>query len=169
MLKQVTTFFRIQNGQFIFLNRNEDDFQQFLKDNEGKRGVREYRIEEDSVKHSQHKYYRGYLIPPIARECFDGDEYRTHLEMKKIFLFRDVRDYGEIPEKHKARCIPIWRTNPDGEEIIIGYLPSTGDVTRKEMNEYILNVEQFSFEMAMNAIPPEGIEIRNRAFGNNET
>ena len=169
MSKVFTSFFRIQKGEIINTNVNNDELQKFIEANEGKQGTREYRIEGESVKHSQHKYYRGYLIPPIARECFDNDEYRAHIEMKKMFLFRDCGSYEKIPPKLRGRCIPMWRVNPDGEEILVGYLPSTGDITKKEMDEYILVVEKFSFEMAMNDIPPDGVEIRNKIFSSNET
>ena len=168
MLKKIITYFRVQKGQFVFLNRNIDDFQKFLEDNEGKKGVREYRIEEEDVKYYQHKYYRGYLIPPIAKECFDNDEYRAHVEMKKMFLFMDIQDYEKIPVKLKARCIPIWKNLDTGEDILIGILPSTGDLSKNDMREYMLKVENFGFEMAMYAITEENkeaIEIRNMALG----
>ena len=165
-MKAIETHFKIQGGKLVFLNpENPPELQELIEQNEGRRGVREIRIEEDSVKYSQHKYYRGYLIPPIARGCFDGDEFKAHIEMKKRFLCREVHEYAEIPRKRQGRCIPIWKITPDGEELLIGYLPSTGDLTEREMREYIILVEQFSFDMAMNAIPEEGIPVRNAAFG----
>ena len=165
-MKSIESHFKIQRGQIVFLNdESPPELRELIEKNEGRRGIREIRIEEDSVKYYQHKYYRGYLLPPIARECFDGDEFKTHIEMKKRFLWREVKEYQEIPRKHRDRCIPVWKITEDGEELLIGYLPSTGDLTEREMREYIILVEQFSFDMAMNTIPEEGIPVRNAAFG----
>lgn len=165
-MKSIETHFKVQRGNIVFLNDpHPPELQKLIEKNEGRRGVREIRIEEDSVAYHQHKFYRGYLIPPIAEAAFDGDEFQAHIEMKKRFLFREIHEYGEIPRKHQSRCIPVWRITPDGEEVLIGYLPSTGDLTKDEMRDYIQRVEKFSDEMGMYALTGEGIEARNMAYG----
>jgi len=151
-MKDLKIPFAITSGSLKYLRKYDLDFQKFKDANPDKMGEVTYSITENSVAYHQHKWYRGFLLPPIAKESFDGLEFKAHLELKRKFLFRSVNEWEEIPKKYRSKCFPVLRSVLDGstgefeENVICGYLPSTADLNYEEMKDFILNVEKFMAE-----------------------
>jgi len=126
-------------------------------------------IDASSGAYFQHKYYRGYLLLAVADAMGERDTDYCHLFLKKKYLYRkmetETATLRDIPAKHRGHALIIMR-----EEIIIGYVPSTADITYKEFNEYILKVENLLFVdlggclSADKILQLEAAEARARAF-----
>jgi hypothetical protein len=141
--------FRIDSGGSVhYLKDYKDMLNEFRDFNRNKKGVVIYRIDPETTQHYQHKYYRGYLVPPLARESFSDDESDAHDYLKEKFLFFPVKKTSDIPEKYRSRCNKYYHYTFDketGEEkrTIVGFTPSTGDLTKDEFKQYIKKVELF--------------------------
>lgn len=92
----------------------------------------------DTPMYYCHKFYRGYLIPAVAHYAGEVSEQKLHLELKKEFLYIHLdNDLTKIKKEHKNR--PTIYVKENG--FIDGYTPSTGDITHREMLDYIKKVE----------------------------
>ena len=151
-MKDLKIPFAITSGSLKYLRKYDLDFQKFKDANPDKMGEVTYSITENSIAYHQHKWYRGFLLPPIAEESYNNLLFKAHFELKKMFLFRDVTAWEEIPKKVQGRCYPVVRSivNTDTgeilEDVLCGYLPSMADLNYEEMKKFILNVELFMDE-----------------------
>ena len=154
-MRSLTTEFTIKNGRLIA------QLDTFLLANEGKEGELKLKIvNTDKVMYWRHKYYRSVLLPYIAVESYDSDNFKAHIELKKMFLFVPVQEYSEIPERYRTD-----RTNFlfNAESKLCGFLPSTGDLTDEEMKQYILQVEGIMLELQISLTEQE-IITRSKAI-----
>ena len=100
----------------------------------------------DGVQYFQHKYYRSCVLPALA-DCY-GESNKQYLHdyvvkpeyfyQKTGEYFIPVEGYDAIPKKHQARSRKIEIYTPEEKIAIIGYIPSTSNMTQKEMRSYIL-------------------------------
>ena len=142
--------------------KDRDKLRDFLRSSEGHSIDITIEIA-DSPEYFQHKYYRGYLVPDVAFNSSEVDNDYIHELLKKRFLFKHVSELKEIPNKYRKRCIRY--VNQESE--LIGYTPSTANLTYKEMKEYILKVEMFLSKMGGhlgdNCNLKDAKECRNKA------
>lgn len=166
---KITGRIRIQDGSIIY----QDDFidrVKKLKSNveiEGAEGEISIDMNEKSTRWHQHKYYRGYVLPPIAVNAFDGRIRHAHFEMKKQFLYYPITCIEEIPEKHFSRCIIDSKTiTKDGAIIssISGYIPSMAIISTQEAAEFIQKCEMFLIDFLQGSIDQDGMTYRGKAL-----
>lgn len=142
---------KIKDGHIKYIDDFPGMVNQIKNDKKYQNREGEIMIEfkEQDVEYYQHKYYRGFLLPDIADTAFDGKKRRAHIEMKRMFLYFDVNNEDDIPAKHFGRCILDYERYKlaDGKIVhnLRGYMPSMGDITKKEAKEFILKVENFAF------------------------
>jgi hypothetical protein len=142
---------KIKDGHLIYLDDFKGMVEQIKADPklQGKYAEISIEFKEQGVKYFRHKYYRGYLLPDIANAAYDGRIRKAHIELKRMFLYTLISDVYEIPEKHYPGVIIDFRESrmADGEIKTnpVGYLPSTGKLTDKEMKQFIMKVENFAF------------------------
>ncbi len=154
-MKTLTTEFTIKNGRLIA------QLDSFLLANEGKEGELKLKIvNTDKVAYWRHKYYRSVLLPYIAVESYDSDNFKAHIELKKMFLFVPVFEYRDIPERYKNEKT-MFLFEASGS--LKGLIPSTGDLTDEEMKQYILQVEGIMLELQISLTEHE-IITRNKAI-----
>ena len=103
----------------------------------------------ETPEYFQHKYYRGYLLPDVAKAYGERDtEYVHRFELKKDFALIPVDSAEDIPQKYKSKCVVyVQDVEIDGEikTRVAGYSKSCADMTYDEMKEYILKVEHRLF------------------------
>jgi hypothetical protein len=161
---------KIKDGKIKYLDNFLDQIAEIKKVDgiEGREGEMIIDFKEKDVRWYQHKYYRGYILPPIAEKAFNGRLRRAHLEMKRQFLYMPIHDLDDIPEKHMDRCVidtvTIKNENGQSETIINGYMPSMAKITQKEAADFILKCEAFLFEFLEGAIEKEGAAYRDGAL-----
>lgn len=146
MKTKVTSTFQIIGARFNYLNNDFEKEIHELKDkHEGAWGECTYEII-DKVKYFQHKYYRGFLLPDITFAMGEVDQEQVHIELKKDFLFKkiDSGDYNDIPKKHRSRSIIVVQV-VDLADVVVGYIPSTANLTYKKMKEFIEKCEHRLF------------------------
>lgn len=163
MSGELKSMFNIRGGRLSVSHGLEEALVKFIGENEGKRGEITYKIDEDSVRHHQFKYYYGYLLKDVCHSWGERDEYAVDLYLKRRFLFQPVSsgDWKDIPRKHAGRCIVIMR----GENTVAGYVPSKTTLTKKEMHQFILQVEDMLFHDIGGEIRPQSIPFRKAALG----
>jgi hypothetical protein len=161
---------KIKNGKIVYIDNFIEQIAELKKVDgiENREGEIIIDFKEKDVRWYQHKYYRGYVLPPIAEKAFNGRLRRAHLEMKRQFLYVPICDLDDIPEKHMDKCIidsTITKDeNGNKTTTINGYLPSMGSITHKEAAEFILKCEAFLFEFLEGAIEREGVAYRDGAL-----
>lgn len=143
-------------------------FRDWKELHKGKHGYLTYSIVESHAEFYQHKYYRGYLLDPYAAACYDGDTAKAHRELKEKYLFVECNDPAQVPKRVRARAREYYerfQVKETGQVLtmMVGYTPSTGDITRKEFRDYILKVEEFVRDKI--AVTQEGLSWRIRAMG----
>lgn len=144
--------FRVSNfGQIEYLTKNwREKVDEFKSGNELREGIVTFKINSDNVKHWQHKYYRGYLLPQISSAMHAGNLQETHDLLKEKFLFIKCGSVDAIEPRHLNRCNKYFYNyeNDDGEmkRAFVGYTPSTGDLQDDEMNVFLRSVEGFGLE-----------------------
>ena len=145
MKKKARSTFQIIGGKINYHNPDfENDFQDMKLDNEGTWGECVYEIV-DKAQYFQHKYYRGFVLPDITFAMGEISQDNIHIELKKEFLFRKVDgNYESIPKKHRSRCIIVTQVADIVDEIV-GYIPSTANLTYNEMKEFIDKCEHRLF------------------------
>lgn len=139
---------------------------EFARRNKGKKGVVTYRVSDTDVEIWQHKYYRGYLLPPIARECFGDDLQAAHDALKEKFLFYKLNSEDEILPRFRRRCNKYFFFQNDDQNkrrVFLGITPSTGDINGDEFNTFIKKVEMFGIEFANLKLDETGNAIRTFA------
>lgn len=170
-MKELKIPFKVWHGQFGFGSADRDKLEvEFLEFNEGKEGEIIYRTIERDIQYYQHKYYRGFLVPPIANDSYSGNRFETHLRLKEMFLVVAVSSFFDIPTKHQERAIPVYDYFIENNEIIkktlCGYIPSTKDIAESEMRKFILDVELFAAEAGIElSLKAHEYEYRKRALG----
>lgn len=121
-----------------------DKLNKFKEANEGKRIAMHFE-NDDSPAVGLHRYYRGYLLPDIAHALGERDKDYVHrYYLKKDFLFRPIDVLDEIKGKHRDRPT-IYVKEIDGKIVVQGYAPSCGDITHKEMKDFVLACEHRLF------------------------
>jgi hypothetical protein len=145
--------FRIDSGGSVhYLKDYKEMLNEFRDDNRNKKGVVIYRIDPEKTQHYQHKYYRGYVVPPFAQESFGMDEDEAHDFLKEKFLFYPVSKLSDIPHRFKEGCNKYYHYSVNketGEEIrrLVGFTPSTAKLTKDEFKEFITKSEMFTWEI----------------------
>lgn len=143
---------RFHNGRISYMDNFEKRLKALCENeaNNGKLGIIRVEIVDKIIQYHRHKYYRGYLIPAIAIEAFDGNERKAHMEMKRQFMYYHVTSLDQIPEKHIERCIIEFDNVMDANGEIIrvpsGYMPSMANITDKEARAYLEKVEALAIQ-----------------------
>jgi len=159
---------RIKDGKIKFLDDFTGRVKEIAQEYEGKYGILTLNMTEKSIRYHRHKYYRGYLLPAIAAESFDGNDRKAHIEMKRMFNYVPITGLDEIPERHIGRCIieyDIVREEGEISRVPVGYMASMGDYTDKEAKEFIMKVENFAFsDLQVSIRNPEALTHRNKGL-----
>lgn len=170
-MKELKIPFKVFHGQFGFSTRDMDQLiADFIKFNEGKEGEIIYKIIERDTQYYQQKWYHGFLIPPIATESYSGNRFETHIRLKEMFLVRSVSSFSDIPRKYQSRAIPVYDIFYSDDliepkKVLVGYIPSTKNLTEAEMGKFILDVENFIAEEGFQiGYKEHEYEYRRRAF-----
>jgi len=122
----------------------------FYADNNGKSAVVSVEIIEDKVRHHQHKFYRGILLPAISKHLNGVSDTSScnelHEQMKRQFCSIKIKELSDVLEHHTRNTIVCVETIRHGEVQIIPdyYIPSTGDFTKIEMADFINEVWMFA-------------------------
>ncbi len=150
----------IDNGKIIYTSPGwKDKFERLKKANEMMNVIVTVEVV-DTPAHFLHKYFHGYLLPAIALYQGEVSEAKLKLELKKEFLYIPINgDLKGIQYKHSKRCnIYVKEIIQDGEvkAYVEGYTPSTGDITHKEMKEFIVKCENRLFVDLGGALKVEG-------------
>lgn len=151
-------------GKIEYQTKNwQEKVNAFKKSNEGKYIHLQF-DNADSPAFFLHKYFRGYLLPDLATAYGEADnEYVHRYLLKKDFLFIPIDKLDDIPAKHRDRPT-IYIKEIDGKVVVQGYSPSTGDITHKEMKEFILKCEHRLFvdmagHIGMSISDPEQLKV----------
>ncbi len=134
----------------------------------------------DEVEYWQHKYYRGYLLPAIARQVGEFEEV-IHIYLKYKYLFVVIDDVDEIPKKKLSRGIYVAQAKDiismnisyaqyisgaiivcDGD-YVIGYIPSLATISKTEFSEYLIACESFLVEVG-GGLESEAEEVRQKVM-----
>ena len=88
MSEKLTDTFSVHHGTAAWQDRFNEKFRAILSNPENEGKIFDITVEpvKQDAAHWQHKWYRGYLLPAIARESFDGIDAQAHYELKKMFL-----------------------------------------------------------------------------------
>lgn len=128
----------INENRIVYLDSYNEKINDFKLANEGHKVAVTIEIA-DSPEYYQHKYYRGYLLPDVTFNESEVDaDYVHDFILKPMFLKRKVNDHREIPKKYWGHCRVLMQWTD-----VVGYIPSTGKLTYREMREYIENVELY--------------------------
>ena len=157
MKNKIELIGKIKNGELVYNLGHDSKF--FFDANEGQDCAITVKLGGDSVAFWQHKYYRGYLLPHVASESYDSDDMYAHFMLKKRFLLEQVDGIHEVPKKYIDRCILI----SDEGGYVLAYIPSTGDLTYSEMNNYIVKVEGLMLDY-MTGLQAEAEAARKKAM-----
>ena len=90
----------------------------------------------DSVRHYQHKYFHGYLLPDLTDAMGDYDARNV---LKEMFLKTSITSFKDIPQRHGKNCVIM--VNDKGEPL--HYTPSMSVLSLKEMDIFIKRCENF--------------------------
>jgi hypothetical protein len=164
-LKELDFYFGIdENGKVTHETKEwREKLIAFANKNRGKKGIVTYRVSDTDAEIWQHKYYRGYLLPPIAKECFGDDLLSAHDALKEKFLFYKLNNENDIQARFRRRCNKYYYQKNDAEStgrVFVGITPSTGDLTAEEFNEFLKKVELFGIEYANLKLDETGNAIR---------
>ena len=135
----------IVSGAIIYDDETwKSKLNKFKQANEGGRVTIDF-INSDSPAHGLHRYFRGYLLPDIATAYGERDtEYVHRYILKKDFLFMPIESLDEIKGRHRDR--PTIYVKEINEKItVVGYAPSTGDISHEDMKEFVLKCEHRLF------------------------
>lgn len=165
----------IENGIVNYNTENwKEKFEKFKKQNELKNIAMTVEVV-DTPMHFLHKYYRGYLLPALADAMGEVSQAHLHLALKKEFLSIPLdNDTKNIKSKHASRCNIYIREIVDehGEvkAFVDCYTPSTGDITHKEMKDFIVKCENRLFVDLGSSLNVHGQETASeyRKSGMNE-
>lgn len=126
---------KIVDGKITYAKKAFEKLQDFKKAHENT--TIDLMLEShDTPEYWQHKYYRGFVLPIIARAQGEKNIYYLHeFVLKEKFLKFKIEKYDDIPKRHLKKCRAIEKNG------IIYYLPSTGVLNFVEFREYILNCE----------------------------
>jgi len=148
-LKSKIEFARVLNGQLSVEQREK--LNTFCVHYNGKEIHISYEVI-DRALYYQHKYYRGFLLLDVSEACGERDlEYVHEKILKRQFLYFDIYDISQIPKYHR-KDVQIYLSS---DNVVVGYVPSTGVLTFEEMKTYILKVENFLFMDLCQCINPE--------------
>jgi len=162
---------RIKGGKIKHLDAFIENLTKFknLPENDGMYGEISIETHDKGIRYHRHKYYRGYLLPPISAEAFDGNMLKAHIELKRMFLYNFVTALEEIPQKHRDRCIieyNTWQEDGKPRREPCGWIPSMANLTDREAIDFVKKVENFAFTDLQVAITsPEAKYHRNKGFG----
>lgn len=102
----------------------------------------------DMIKHHQHKFYRGHLLPLINKELngIDSDSESLHKDLKCRFLKYKINDLSDVKPHHKRNTLLCHEDNIGGEIVIVytHCIPSSGDLTKSEAHQYLMDVWMFA-------------------------
>ena len=108
-------------------------------------------VNDDPLYH-QHKFYRGTLLPDIADAMGEKDLQYVHIfVLKKEFLYIDVDNFNGIPAKYRSKAFVFYReienfNNVSDKRVeVVGFVPSTSDLTKEEFDEFIKKCENRLF------------------------
>jgi len=146
-MNKTTLLFEIdQNGVMQFSNTALKRLDKFRNANILKNGEVTLEIV-DRPEYYQHKFYRKWILEPIAEAQGEKDlGYLHEFIIKKEFLYFEINDLRDIPEKHRRRCRVLTK-EVDGEnegekvEKVVAYIPSTAILTFEEMKKFIEQTE----------------------------
>lgn len=122
----------------------------------------------DNIKSSQHRFYRGLILPALTEALGESNNQFAHeFILKPEWIYRQTGFYyfktdnfDAIPVKHQdsARILTIPYTlhnNPLIEkELVKGYIPSMANFTRAETKDYFRFCEVLLEEIG-GAIPTD--------------
>lgn len=140
-MNKTTLLFEIdQNGVMQFSNTALKRLAKFRNANILKNGEVTLEIA-DRPEYYQHKYYRGWVLPFIAEsQCEQDLTYLHEFVLKREFLYFEINDLKDIPEKHRRRCRVVTK-EIEGKEKVVAYIPSTAILTFEEMKKFIEQTE----------------------------
>jgi len=108
----------------------------------------------DNIKSSQHRFYRGLILPALTEALGESNNQYVHdFILKPEWIYRQtgeyyfkVEEYSDIPVKHQssARILSeyIYKESPVIKECnIYGYVPSMSNFTRAETKDYFIFCE----------------------------
>lgn len=112
----------------------------------------------DKPEYYLHKYYRGFLLPDLAKAIGEVDTNYVHIQMKKRFLYEKVEQLSEVPTRYRSRC-NYFIEEKNGKSELVGYTPSTGDIPHQNMKDYIQKVEHVLFVDVGGCIDPRRQDV----------
>jgi len=123
----------------------------------------------DNIKSSQHRLYRGLILPALTEALGESNNQYVHdFILKPEWIYRQIGKYyipiscyADIPEKHRATArinserVTIDKFGEPCTEIqFYGYVPSMGNFTRAETKDYFRFCEVLLEEIG-GAIPTD--------------
>lgn len=157
------------SGEVIYNNGHyAKDWASFLKTAEGNNIVVSWEVI-DEPRHFQHKYFHGYLRNDIAMAMGEDDIWKVkEIILKPKFLYREVSEYSEIPNRFRKKARFITKFIND-VECLVGYVPSLSNLTYDEMRSFILQCEHVLIEdigshFGAGSNQRTAIEFRNKAM-----
>jgi len=150
-MKKLTVTGQIKLGELqVTSNDFKKNISKFFEGTKGKTFTITYELM-DTPEHWQHKYFHGILLPDMAKAMGETDlYYLKELILKKQFLLTPASNIKDIPSRYRSRCrivtdiVPDENGNP--KEIIVGFIPSLGDLTYDNMGSFITKSELVFFE-----------------------
>ncbi len=157
------------NGEVQYTNKDyPKKWDSFLKTAEGNDISVEWEVI-DEPRHWQHKYFHGYLRYDIAKAMGEDDIWKVkEIIIKPMFLYNEVSEYSEIPNRFRKKARFITKFIKD-IECLVGYVPSLSNLTYDEMRSFILQCEHVLIEdlrshYGVGSNQHTAIEFRNKAM-----
>lgn len=139
---------KIVNNKLENITLNKNALDKFYEENNTQPVHIKISKIKDVIKHHQHKFYRGYLLPLMNKELngVDNDSESLHKDLKDRFLKYKIENLSDVKPHHKRNSLLCHEDFVDGEIKIIytHCVPSSGDLTKAEAHQYLMNVWMFA-------------------------
>ena len=161
---------KIKDNKISYESGYQSKVNKFKFENPNCKIIMSFEVNDDPLYH-QHKYYRGTLLPDIADAMGEKDLQYVHIfVLKKEFLYIDVDSFDQIPAKYRSKAFVFYRelnkfnnksVESETRVEVIGFVPSTSDLTKLEFDEFIKKCEDRLF-IDLDGHTGQGDTIKNQ-------
>ena len=102
-------------------------------------------------EHYLYKWLFGFLIKEVALHSGnDVDEIKDI--MKEKFALEHVKEWGDIPKRHRKKCQRYEKVNEHGDVVDRWHVKSCSSMTHEELLEFNRNCEMHFFDFMNTAV-----------------
>lgn len=113
-------------------------------------------FDDNNISLQQHKFYRSLLLPALTDALGEtNNQYVHEMILKPELIYRQTGEYyfkvdkfDDIPVKHQKGSRFICFNNTENKrDLVLGYIPSMANFTKKETKDYFLFCETMLLEI----------------------